>query len=88
MPPSQPSYSVLPREQSVGDAVSAAIRVSSVQAHSIRAFLHEQPLQETPDSSFVIYVIFGFRFTCILLYKPPIRAIQAILFVELPEIVV
>ena len=88
MPPSWPSYPISVREQRVGDAVSAAIRVLSVQAHSIRAFLHEQPPSETLDSSFVIYVIPAFWFTSILIYETSIRTIQAALTVELGEIVI
>ena len=84
----QPSFAILVRKQPVGNAVSAAVRVLSVQAHSIRAFLHEQPPPETPDSSFVIYVILSFWFTSILVYKPSIRPIQAAPTVELPEMIV
>ena len=88
MPPSRGSFSISIREQRVGDAASTAIRVLSVRAHSIRAFLREQPPPEVPDSSFVIYVIPAFWFTCILIHKPSIWAIQTGLAVELPKIVV
>ena len=67
MPPSRPSFSISIFEQRIVSAASAAIRVSSVRAHSIRAFLREQPPSETLDSSFVIYVIPTFWFTCILI---------------------
>jgi hypothetical protein len=88
MPPSRGSFSISICEQRVDGAASAAIRVLSVRAHSSRAFLREQPPPDTSDSSFVIYVIPGFWFTCILIDKPSIWAIQTGLAVELPKIVV
>lgn len=76
------------REQRVPGAVSGAVRVLLVQAHCISPFLREQPLDETADSSAVIYVIFAFRLTLDLRGEAPFGPVEARFSVEFSEKIV